>query len=105
MEVATSLDSDSRGGRAEIFHVEDDPKNPDFWGPLGGYQDPSTLAQGEDDTEAVQVKVSKLFKLADVGDAVELIQVSTYDVHHHLVMLLSLLYLLDTCVKYAFIWQ
>ena len=76
VEVATALDSDSRGGRAEIFHVEDDPKNPEFWGPLGGYQDPATLAQGEPDSDAPAVKVSKLFKLADAGDSVELVQVN-----------------------------
>ena len=52
------------------------PKNPEFWGPLGGYQDPATLAQGEPDSDAPAVKVSKLFKLADAGDSVELVQVN-----------------------------
>ena len=43
VEVATCIDSDSRGGRAEIFHVVDDPTNPEFWDPLGGFVDPSSL--------------------------------------------------------------
>ena len=47
------------------MQVSDDPQNAEFWSALGGYQDPSTLAVGEPDTEVAQKKVSKLFEIVD----------------------------------------
>ena len=72
IEVATCIDSDSRGGRAEILHISDNPMDPEFWAPLGGYVDPSSLPMGEPDTEVAAAKISKLFKLSDNGSDVEL---------------------------------
>ena len=67
--MAKCIDDDQRGGRAEIFYIEDDPKNPEFWGLLGGYVDPATLSAGEPDTEVSVKTVLKLFKIVD-GEAV-----------------------------------
>ena len=38
IEFATHLDSDERSGKAAISLIQDEPKNPEFWALLGGYQ-------------------------------------------------------------------
>ena len=43
VEVASYLNSDQRGGRAEIVIVNEDLHNAEFWGPLGGYVDVSFI--------------------------------------------------------------
>ncbi len=67
IEVITNINNDQRGGRAEIIRIDDDPKNNDFWGALGGYVDPETLPAGESD-DTVPAKVPKrIFKLSDAS--------------------------------------
>lgn len=44
IEVAQHINSDSRGGRAQIIHLEDDIHNMEFWGPLGGFVEVNTLS-------------------------------------------------------------
>eukprot|EP00286_Rhodomonas_abbreviata_P015931 CAMPEP_0181317536 /NCGR_PEP_ID=MMETSP1101-20121128/16522_1 /TAXON_ID=46948 /ORGANISM="Rhodomonas abbreviata, Strain Caron Lab Isolate" /LENGTH=809 /DNA_ID=CAMNT_0023424939 /DNA_START=45 /DNA_END=2470 /DNA_ORIENTATION=+ len=67
-EVAQNLKDDDRGGRAEIVLIHEDPQNADFWGYFGGYTDPSTLPEGEDDEsadKAAEKHGRKLFHISD----------------------------------------
>lgn len=43
IEVASQINSDQRSGRAEIIILDDDIRNEEFWGPLGGFVDVRTI--------------------------------------------------------------
>jgi len=70
VEVTTNIDSDQRGGRAEIILVNEDIRNEGFWGPLGGFVDPSTLPQGEPDEEKPAKLPPRLLRISDASGSV-----------------------------------
>ena len=71
IDVATKIDSDERLGKADIIHLDSDPKNADFWSVFGGYKDPSTLPIGaSDDTVTITKLTPRLINadtMTDVG--------------------------------------
>ncbi len=67
IEVASCINSDERGGRAELVFLDSDPQNLEFWEHFGGYRDPKELAGGEND-DSVAVKTHrKLFKISNAS--------------------------------------
>lgn len=76
-EVACHIDDDERGGRAEVFRLEDDPKNATFWNTLGGYKDMKDLAPGLPDTDVPDNFVAKLFMISDDSGEVKFTEVDT----------------------------
>jgi advillin len=71
LEVTVNINSDQRGGRAEIILVHENPSNEEFWGYFGGYHDPETLPEGESD-EIVHPSnfVTKLFTISDATGSI-----------------------------------
>ena len=70
IECAVAINSDERHGKATIIRMEDDMTAADFWGPLGGYVDPSSLPMGEPDVVAaanVQKIIPRLFKIGSAA--------------------------------------
>lgn len=77
LEVASNINSDERGGRAELVYMQDDIKNPEFWEPLGGFVDPDSLPEGEsDDLVKVEVFTPKLFQISDASGSLQFTAVS-----------------------------
>ena len=66
LEVLNGIKNDNRGGRAEIFIINEDLQNEAFWSALGGYVDPNSLPAGESD-ESVPTKLPN--RLLHVSDA------------------------------------
>jgi len=64
VEVATSINNDSRGGRADTIIVNDDPSCPEFWELLGGFVNPASLAEGESDDVVPAKPPAKVISLA-----------------------------------------
>lgn len=79
VEVAQNINNDERGGRAEIVLVHEDPTNEGFWGPLGGFKDPSSLPEGEPDDEVDMTVKRKLFHISDESGAIEFRDVTPAD--------------------------
>lgn len=72
LEVSARLDDEERGGRAEVIRVNDDINNEGFWGPLGGFVDPSTLPAGESDNTVVFKKLPPvMIKVSDASGSIE----------------------------------
>lgn len=66
LEVVQHIYNDQRGARAEITLVHEEPENEEFWSHFGGFVDPNTLPEGEDDAVVANVKfVNKLFIISD----------------------------------------
>lgn len=75
IEVATAINNDERGGRAQLIFLDSDPRNADFWTTLGGYQDPNSLPEGPPD-EAVEVATTRrLFHISDASGNMEVKEV------------------------------
>ncbi|CAM6031400.1 unnamed protein product [Sphagnum compactum] len=102
IEVASNINSDQRMGRAEIVIINDDIKNDGFWGPLGGFVDPSTLPEGESDDIEPKKIPTRLFKVSGEGKDVG---VSFY---FHNLLILALLDTMDVFIVITsakiFIW-
>eukprot|EP00595_Chromulina_sp_UTEXLB2642_P000003 CAMPEP_0196761982 /NCGR_PEP_ID=MMETSP1095-20130614/1310_1 /TAXON_ID=96789 ORGANISM="Chromulina nebulosa, Strain UTEXLB2642" /NCGR_SAMPLE_ID=MMETSP1095 /ASSEMBLY_ACC=CAM_ASM_000446 /LENGTH=818 /DNA_ID=CAMNT_0042112171 /DNA_START=51 /DNA_END=2507 /DNA_ORIENTATION=+ len=80
VDVASYINGDERGGRAEIIIVNEDITNADFWNELGGYVDPSSLPEGEsDDIVEAHKKVARLFKVSDASGSVEFTEIPLED--------------------------
>ncbi len=57
--------------------MHENPQNPDFWGPLGGYVDPATLPEGAcDDAHSADASQRRLFKISDASGSLEFTDVS-----------------------------
>lgn len=92
IEVATAIRDDQRSGKAHIVFLDDDVRNNEFWGPLGGFVDPASLSAGEDDgaAELAQPKLSSaLFVISDASGAVQFSEVPLPDGKLHRSMLKS----------------
>jgi advillin len=80
IDVASKLNSDERGGRAQILLLDDDPKNNDFWSAFGGYKDPASLPEGPDDaTVDTKTAQRQIFKISDASGKMEFISVTPAD--------------------------
>ena len=79
IEVANTIDTDERSGKAEIILIDDYPMCPEFWALIGGYIDPNTMNDGEPDEEPVVKKEKSLFVISDgAGGSVEFKMVERY---------------------------
>ena len=68
IEVASRINNDERGARAEIIVLDDEPQNAEFWGHFGGYT--TNLPQGADDEEVASTTgTRKLFRISDASGA------------------------------------
>ena len=65
LDVLRQTNSDSRGARATLYYLDDEPQNADFWDNFGGYVDPSTLPAGEDDDAVAAFGEPQLFRVCD----------------------------------------
>jgi hypothetical protein len=76
LEVAQNIKNDDRGGRAELILMDENPTDPSFWTPLGGYTDPATLPNSTDDDSVTPSLPKSLFRITDTGGAVTFIEVT-----------------------------
>lgn len=72
IEVASKIRNDERGGRAEIFVIDEDPNNREFWSLLGGQI--TVTNPGEPDS-AVDSKTATLWRVSDSGGSISFTQV------------------------------
>lgn len=79
IEVASKLNADERGGRAQIVILDDEPRNAEFWGHFGGYRDANSLPEGADDA-AVETKESRrIYRISDASGSMEFVSVTPAD--------------------------
>ncbi|RYD76251.1 MAG: hypothetical protein EOP84_17160, partial [Verrucomicrobiaceae bacterium] len=79
LEVASRINSDERGGRAELVFLDSDPRNADFWSALGGFVDPASLPEGASD-DTVEVKTTRrLFRISNASGGLEFVEVTPGD--------------------------
>ena len=71
VQVASNINNDERGARAEIILVHENPKEEGFWGPLGGFVDPASLPEGEPDAHVEAAHTRRLFQISDASGSVE----------------------------------
>jgi len=76
LEVAHNIKNDDRGGRAELILMDDNPTDPSFWTPLGGYTDPATLPNSTDDDSVAPSLPKGLFRISVTGGAVTFVEVT-----------------------------
>ena len=67
LTVLTQINNDSRGARATLYYMDDEPDNPKFWDNFGGYVDPSTLPAGDDDDNVPAFAPPKLLRVCDAS--------------------------------------
>jgi hypothetical protein len=79
IEVANRINSDERGGRAELVLLETDPRNSEFWGHFGGYRDPVSLPEGPEDSDGDVKLTRKIFKISDASGAMEFVELTPSD--------------------------
>lgn len=79
IEVANRINSDERGGRAELVLLETDPRNAEFWGHFGGYRDPATLPEGPEDSDGDVKLTRKIFKISDASGSMEFVELTPSD--------------------------
>ncbi|CAE7522761.1 Gel [Symbiodinium microadriaticum] len=68
IDVANKIRNEERGGRAEIFMLDEDPNNSEFWTPLGGQI--TVTNPGEPDAHA-DASPSRLFQVSDANGFTE----------------------------------
>lgn len=56
--------------------MDENPTDPSFWTPLGGYTDPATLPNSTDDDSVAPNLPKTLFRISDTGGAVTFIEVT-----------------------------
>lgn len=71
LEFAAHIKNDERGGRAQIVLLSEDPRNADFWGHFGGYVEPDSLPEGEDDEAHEKAGARRLFQITDASGQLE----------------------------------
>lgn len=79
IEVANRINSDERGGRAELVPLDTDPRNAEFWGHFGGYRDPASLPDGPEDSDNDAKLVRKIFKISDASGSLEFVELTPAD--------------------------
>lgn len=78
IDVATKINGEERGGRADIIIVNDSPEyNGEFWAALGGYINPATLPAGEDDDSDFSALPSKIFRVSDSTGSMQFTEIQT----------------------------
>lgn len=73
IEVASKLNADERGGRAQIVILDDDPQNTEFWGKFGGFRNPNTLPEGPDDAVVDTKEPRRIYRISDASGHMEFI--------------------------------
>lgn len=76
VEVASNINNDERGARAEIVLLHEEPKDEGFWSHFGGFIDPSSLPEGEPDTIVDAHVTRKLFQISDASGAIEFVEIA-----------------------------
>jgi len=79
IEVANRINSDERGGRAELILLDADPNNSEFWSEFGGYRDPNSLPEGAEDSDVEVKLVRKIFKISDATGRMEFTELTPSD--------------------------
>jgi hypothetical protein len=65
LDVLRQTNNDSRGARATLYYLDDEPQNADFWDNFGGYVDPASLPDGDDDDAVGEFGAPKLYRVCD----------------------------------------
>jgi hypothetical protein len=94
IEVAQTVNSDERSGRAEIIHLDGHSgwsasDAPEFWDALGGFVNPDGLHETEDVDAPVAKTAAKLFRISDDSGSVNFEAIDLPDGKLHKEMLHS----------------
>lgn len=79
LDVMRQTNSDSRGARATMYYLDDEPQNAEFWGNFGGYTDPNSLPDGDDDDAVAAFSPPKLFRVCDASGSTSIDEVPVPD--------------------------
>jgi len=95
--------ADERRGRAKIFVLEENDKEPEFWQLLGGEGPIKSAEEGGDDNEAEKAGVKILFHLSDASGSMQFKEIAKGSACKKSLLISDDVFILDTGAE-VFAW-
>jgi len=74
-KMLQKIKDDERGGKAELFYLDDDPDCAEFWETLGGKIDVTNTGEDDNAAEKKAKEATKLFKVSDASGSLEFTEI------------------------------